>query len=328
VDVTSPPGAAVPAGRLREALAAALAADRPAFLSVVQAADGPGDLTAGVQAGALTVGTHLVRTEARTHRFAVRRAVANPAIPRLTALLRSAHRALARLEARRAAPCLHCGGTGWLAGPRGRPRGGKRRAAGARHGRTERAVCPHCRGSGHRWQVSDLALSRRRREVVALRRRLAREPAFVYHDVTEEWPYTVQHYEKTGELRLRVELAAADGAAVGEPFEVAPSARYTDRVTVNANPGVGVRSDGLSLPTDRRVREALIGAACDEAARGILAAAVRARLAAARARGDRLGREGKPADALEARVDAALLTEALWPAEGERMLAALEHAPR
>ena len=83
----------------------------------------------------------------------------------------------------------------------------------------------------------------------------------------------------------------------------------------------------LKLPADRQVRRSLVAKACAEAARRIVATAVRARIAEAQVRAGQLAGAGKSAEALEARVDAALLTEALSAGEGRRMLAALGVRP-
>ena len=324
VQVSPTPGARVTAGELRSSLMPAMAAARGDFLTVVQAPAKGADYAADIKPSSLIIQTQLVRTEHRTHQHVVPRRVPNPEIRRLSALLRSTQPELVNLESRLAAACLHCGGTGRMACAHRRARAKRRRADGCKHcGGRGRATCSHCGGSGRRWRVDEHKLKRKRREVRDLRSRLGREPATVWRDFTEQWAYTVQHYQKVGKLRLRVAVAGPGGRNVIAPFAVARSVRHSDSTIVNANPSIGLKADGLSLPSDRQVRRSLVGKACAEAAQRIVAAAVRARITAAQGRADKLGGAGKLAEALEARVDAALLTEALSPREGRRMLAAL-----
>lgn len=328
VQVSPTPGARVTASELRSSLMPAMAAARGDFLTVAGAKAGRADYAVDVKPSSLIIQTQLVRTEHRTHQYVVRRQVPNPEIRRLSVLLRAAQRELSHLEARWAVACGYCGGTGRITCGYRRAWSNRGRANDCKYCRgTGYVTCSRCRGSGRRWRVDEWRLQRKRREAHDLRQRLAGELVTVWRDFTEQWHYTVEHYRKVGELRLRVTVAGRGGRDVIAPFAVARSVRHGDSTIVNANPSIGLRADGLNLPSDRQVRRSLVAKACAEAAQRIVATAVRARIADAQVRADQLGDAGKSAEAMEARVDAALLTEALSPGEGRRMLAALGARP-
>ncbi|HUU58903.1 MAG TPA: hypothetical protein VMZ50_05120 [Phycisphaerae bacterium] len=320
VDVTrGGSGSGVPAAEVRSVLPAAMAASAPGFLSTVQGAGAPPTYTAAVEPGGIDIEKRLVYTERRTHAYTVRREVANPELPHTAALLRSAEGDLARLESRFAAHCPHCRGAGHL--PRPNSQQGKRPAGRAGPGRT---ACPQCRGTGRQWPGEENRLNTKRREVQHLRDRLRSTPPTVWRDFPAQWEYAVLHYEKTGRAAVHVAIRDDAGGDAAAPFAVTESTRYTDSVIENANPGIGLRQDSLDLPSDTQVRRRLIDGVTTKTAKAIVTAVLRARIAETEQRAARLARAADGAGALEARVDAALLTEPLDPGAAKRALAALQ----
>jgi len=319
VDVTRGGGGSrVLAAEVRSALPAAMSGAAPGFLSIVQGAGAPPAYTAAVEPGGIDIEKRLAHTQRRTHAYTVRREVANPELHRTAALLRSAEQDLARLESRFAAQCPHCRGAARLPRPRSQ---GKRPAGRAGPGRI---ACPHCRGTGRQWPREQNRLNTKRREVRRLRDRLRSTPPTVWRDFPAQWEYAVLHYEKTGRAAVHVAIGDAAGRDVATPFAVTESTRYTNSVIENANPRIGLRQDSLDLPSDTQVRRRLINAVTAKTAKAILTAVLRARIAETEQRAARLARAGDRAAALEARVDAALLTEPLDTGAAKRGLATLQ----
>ncbi len=155
------------------------------------------------------------------------------------------------------------------------------------------------------------------REVNRIRRQFERTPRIVVERVRHEWPYVVHTHRQTGELTVEVRLidAATRASVFNRTFR--KTARYEDQVTENANPDVGVPVDTLELPDDEFVCRELLEAAAPDAARLIVAQAVRAQVDELARQADSLAADRRAAQYIETMVDTAVLLEATDPREAE-----------
>lgn len=180
--------------------------------------------------------------------------------------------------------------------------------------------CKPCRGTGRRSRVKRSDIREKEGRVSQLGHQLGREPAMVVRQIIAEWPYAVLHYEKVGTIAAGVRLIDAATGAVLATSSVGKSADYGDSMTTQANPSLGVHADRLELPRDDDVRNALLDAAAEDAARRILAAAIDARVAQFNTRAKQLERAGKTDRAVEELVNVAVLMQSTNPAEAARIL--------
>lgn len=153
------------------------------------------------------------------------------------------------------------------------------------------------------------ALSKQDRVVRDWRRTLSRTPHEIRVRVDRTWPYTIETHEKTGRLAVTSELI---DTATGKVIDrVDHSAQFTakDDLRLNANTDVGLRRDRLSLPSDTSVRKSLTRDLADAASPWAVEIAVQHRLNQIYEQATALLKANKPDQALEARVDAALLLQ-------------------
>lgn len=134
------------------------------------------------------------------------------------------------------------------------------------------------------------------------------------------WPYQQEIYRKTGQMDSTMTIEDVVAKATLQSFEVAPSYRKDDFVTINANPQVGLPADGLDLPSDDAVYRSLLSEAAGNTINGVLAAATVARANAYIAQANEHARSGKADLDIEARVAAIVLLESTQPAEAKRLL--------
>lgn len=166
-------------------------------------------------------------------------------------------------------------------------------------------------------------LSRHEREVNHCRRRLSNTPKLVWVDIPHTWHYTVQTHEKRGDLAVSSQLIDnATGKVVDRAGHHADS-NDRDTLRLNANPDIGVRRDQLSLPSDHEVRGALSADLADDASPWAVQAAVKHRLDGIYRLIGKLEQAQDPAGALEARVDAVVLTGVVDPEGSSKRLADL-----
>ena len=187
-------------------------------------------------------------------------------------------------------------------------------------------ACKRCHGTGRLTNVKKSDVDEKQREVQRLTRLLAREPQPITKKVRAEWPYAVVHYEKTGISEVSIQLIRTDTGAIIATPAVRNSARYEDAATRNANPAIGLAEDGLSFPSDQSVRSALLDAAAVESSRRILSAVLEAEISRFRATAKRLSLSGKTDEAVEALVNAAVLTESIDPRAAAKALRDLRAA--
>ncbi len=329
---------AAPAAEVSAVLTPALRDRTPGFLTVTDANGGePSTYAASVQVAELTISTHLARSEERVHDYTEQRDVPNPEIPRLQGLLASAERDLDRIREEFARKCHRCRGSGrrdcphCIAGrrddrerqrprqrERSREREGTRERPNGRERPAERScshcsgrrwlACSQCRGSGRASRIGPGDIAVMAEKVRRLRRRLTREPAFVTQTFPAQWPYIVDHYEKTGRMTVSVSVGATAG---GRPAQsVAEEVRsHRDATTRNANPEIGLDRDPLSLPADGSIRRTLVHSVAMKACEQVLAGALRSRADALAASARGFTAKGDAGAALEAAVDSALVTE-------------------
>lgn len=140
-----------------------------------------------------------------------------------------------------------------------------------------------------------------------LQRELSRTPRQITVISHHQWPYTVETYTKTGQLVVATELVETAGGKVIKRFTHQASFVQSDDRTLNANPGIGVRHDELNLYSDSYVADAIRDELASAAGPWAVNALVDHRLAQIIASIDLLEDKGKTDEALEARVDAAVL---------------------
>ena len=273
-----------------------------------------GSFAVNVRLLQLSISEGRTRSEGRTHVYEVVQDIPNPEIPRLEVLIRTARERLIHLRREYDRHCRHC---------RGRGRMGRRKNANGPAG----VVCRHCKGTGRASKVSQDDIRRAKRRLEALRHQLATEPAMVTLTTSAEWAYTVHTYEKTGVLSADVRCLSPAGGVI-DRADIRKRYHAKDDAIDGANPAVGLRPDPLVLPSDRIVADSLIDAAAAEAAGRILSVTVDARVRLAESRAAALDKAGKPADALEARVDLVHLLRAHNPKVADALLKQLRAEPR
>ena len=152
------------------------------------------------------------------------------------------------------------------------------------------------------------ALRDAERELRDAKHKLACAPPTVVLTREEYWPYTLETHRLEGELLARLELEPSPDAAGTERL-VEKSFQQTDTAIDHPNPSIGLHEDPLTLPTRASVREQLFEAGVKEATGVSLRLALERRAAVLERRAEALTRAGRPADALEAKIDATLLSE-------------------
>lgn len=163
-----------------------------------------------------------------------------------------------------------------------------------------------CFNSG-RYSHLKSQVNRQRRIVNNAKRELDCTPRQIRVTLHHEWNYTVETYTKAGELSVITELVdTASGKAVKRFTHQASFAQSDDR-TLNSNPSVGVRHDDLRLASDDTVRGALTDELASAAGPWATHALIDHQLAQVNATVDAFEEAGKTAEALEARVDRAVL---------------------
>lgn len=170
-----------------------------------------------------------------------------------------------------------------------------------------------CDCFGDRYNSLKNQISHQRRAVNRAKRELDCTPRQIRVTLHHKWDYTVETYTKTGELKVVTELIdTASGKAVKSFTHHASFAQSDDR-TLNSNPSVGVRHDDLTLSSDDTVRSALTDELASAAGPWATNALVDHQLAQISASIDVFEDAGKTADALEARVDSAVLLDIVDP---------------
>lgn len=161
--------------------------------------------------------------------------------------------------------------------------------------------------TGSRYNSLQSKVNRQRRTVDRLSHELSCTPRQINVTLHHDWPYTVETYTKTGELKVITQLIdTASGKPIKSFTHQASFAQSDDR-TLNSNPSVGVRHDDLRLHRDNYVRGALTDELASSAGPWAVNALIEHRLTQTTAKIDALENDGKTVEALEARVDAAVL---------------------
>ena len=181
-------------------------------------------------------------------------------------------------------------------------------------------TCGHCGGAGRYSTVSIADLRNAEDRVEHLRRELRNAPDTVQQPYTAYWPYTLHEHRKTGSLRASLALRTAAGGTVLDQQSLDRNAAHDDRTIDNANPGIGLNEDGLSLPSDDAVRQQLLADAARDAAGRIIATAAAARRETLLGEARKLEGKDAPDQALESRIAAALIARATDPAAAEQEL--------
>ncbi|MFK7789567.1 MAG: hypothetical protein AB8C95_08780 [Phycisphaeraceae bacterium] len=143
--------------------------------------------------------------------------------------------------------------------------------------------------------------------VSRLERKLSRTPHQISVTLHHDWQYTVETYTKTGELKVITELIDTATGKTLKAFTHQASFSQSDTRTLNANPSVGVRQKDLQLRSDDFVAGALTDELASAAGPWAVNALIDHRLAQINVSIDMLEEVGKSDEALEARVQAAVL---------------------
>ena len=218
--------------------------------------------------------------------------------------------------------CRPCRGTGWKDGDRAQGRcphcGGTGKAKCEVCQGSGKTFCPacstaklrrgwvpcrECGGTGRASRASESDIRRKEGEVRALEQKLVSEPASVARDFPADWPYVVEHYEKTGAVDAGIRITRRGESQAVAATSVSKAFRRGDSTISNANPAVGLAAEPLNLPSDAEVRRQLLQEAASEASAWILSAVLGARVAEVRAGAAEFSRQGKTADATEANAD-------------------------
>ena len=213
--------------------------------------------------------------------------------------------------------CRLCGGTGIVAGPTGNVPCPICNGPGGRPGRVR---CSRCGGTGRGGGISLWDIRRAQDETDRLQALLAHTSPTILVPGESDWVYTVEYFEKSGTLdaALKVAVAATGQAVYAESLR--GRLAKADTGIQNANPAIGLAAKTPNLPSDEKMRALLVDATGDEAAGKVLAAMAGAKAGERQAAADRLFKEGKTAEAVEAAMDAAVLKETVSPQEGARLM--------
>lgn len=163
-------------------------------------------------------------------------------------------------------------------------------------------------------------VDRQRRVVHRLEHELSCTPHQIKVTLHHDWPYTVETYTKTGELKVITELIDTSTGKPVKTFTHQASFAQSDDRVLNANPHVGVREDHLSLQSDGYVSGALTSELASSAGPWALNAMVDHRLAGLNALIQTLDNDGQTKEALEARVDAAVLLGVVDPKASQKSI--------
>ncbi len=161
--------------------------------------------------------------------------------------------------------------------------------------------------SGSHYSSLQNQVKRQSRTVDRLRHELSRTPHQIKVTLHHDWDYTVETYTKTGQLNVATQLIDTTTGNPIKTFTHQASFTQSDDRTLNANPSVGVRHDDLSLRSDDFVSGAMTDELASAAGPWAVNALVDHRLAQINASIDVFEEAGKTAEALEARVEAAVL---------------------
>lgn len=172
-------------------------------------------------------------------------------------------------------------------------------------GHLDKSPCD-CFNSGRYNQLKN-QVSRQRRVVNSAKHDLDCTPRQIRITLHHDWDYTVETYTKTGELKVITELIDTASGKTVKSFTHQASFAQSDDRTLNSNPSVGVRHDDLNLSSDNTVRGALTDELASAAGPWAVNALIDHRLARISASIDVFEEAGKTAEALEARVDSAIL---------------------
>ncbi len=187
-------------------------------------------------------------------------------------------------------------------------------------GGTGHLRCNRCGGRGFFNDYDHELIRSREREVADLRYRLRREPPTIQEQYVVAWPYQQEIYRKTGQMDGTMTIEDVAGKTTLQTFEVAPSYRKDDVVTINANPQVGLPADGLDLPSDDAVYRSLLSDAAGSTITNVLSTVTVAQANAYIVQANEHARNGKHDLDIEARVAAIVLLESTQPAEAKRLL--------
>lgn len=208
--------------------------------------------------------------------------------------------------------CYFCGG-----------RGGKDCYTCRGDGRVE---CNRCLGSGKATSVSVWDIRNKENEVENIQRNLSRAPATVQKGFPAEWPYTVHHHEKTGFLEARISLESSEAGTAVHSDVVQKSRHYRDSTVQNANPNIGLDSDGLDLPSDDAVKRSLVNEISSEMISKVLDVMLKDRISYMRSKAEELRKQGRAHETVEVMVDIARLIEPSDSAEAAEVIESLRES--
>lgn len=180
--------------------------------------------------------------------------------------------------------------------------------------------CTRCNGRGKATSVTEYDVGRKESEVKGIQRKLSRAPMTVRKGFPTELPYVVNYHEKTGLMEVSVSIRNLSAGTVVRADVVRKTTHDQDSTIQNANPGVGLDSDGLNLPSDDDVQRYLIDAVALEITAKVLDAVVKDRISHMRSKANRLKQQGKALETVEAMVDTARLIEPSDAAEAARII--------
>jgi len=284
--------------------------------------------TVRADVGPLVIQEERTRTENGVFHYTAQKEEPNPDYVRVEDLLRVATANVGQLRIDYDRPCAFCGGSGWaicrtcggtgiVAGPTGNVLCPICNVPGGRPGR---ARCWRCGGTGRAGGVSAWDIRRAQDEADRLQYLLARTPPTVLVPSGDDWTYTIEYFEKSGSLDVALKVAVAATGQVVYSESVRRQMAKEDTGIQNANPAIGLAAKAPKLPSDEKMAELLVDAAGDLAAGKVLAAVAGAKAAECLAAADRLFKDGKTAEAIEASMDAAVVKEAVNPQEAARLM--------
>jgi len=217
--------------------------------------------------------------------------------------------------------CSHCGASGKSTCSACGGRGYGRCGTCANSGVSGQVTCSRCRGRGRATSITSRDLDRRRKCISDLEWKLRRCPDRITRPFPAEWRYVLCTHTKSGAMDATVSISS--GLTGRWSFTVRDTVSSDDTTIENANPGIGLRSDSLDLPSDRAICDRLVRSVSREAAHRFLTAAVGAEIGNARKRVSNATSRDDRVALIEASVDLAHLLEWSRGREASQILNAL-----
>ena len=286
--------------RFAERLTQAIEDTRPGFVVLVRP-DQPAAYALTIDLNQLSVTDHVAQSETRVHEYPIKRVIENPRYPEVCGRVDYQRRRLSDAE-----------------------RDYDRLADDCRDARRDRkpdatACC----------DIADRARARRDRErqdLFRLESERDRTPRFLERIDRGQWRYQYAVHVRTARMAgVALMRAEATDQTVGR-IDIDRSHAVKDATLAEANPALGLAPDPLLLPEPASVEGTLWDQVAPAVAKEVLGRLVRDHAAGINGQARRHQEKGELDAAIESHIQAALVLEAVAPAEAQELMGRLRAA--